>query len=140
MILPRFTISTENPSFSPGQALFFSLLTVLFYTVFLAIRTVRHRGFFQQPPPAENADIAVDEADEHGHGPVRPLPYHTVMLLVTLVPIVLLSKRLAGIVDFGIVQVGAPISLGGVIIAALVFLMLVFNPQGIQARAFAKDG
>ncbi len=120
LILPRFTVSTESPSFSPGQALFFSLLTVLLYGVFLAIQTVRHRGFFQQPPPTEDAGVAVDEEEAHGHGPLRPLPYHALMLLATLLPIVLLSKRLAGIVDYGIVEVGAPASLGGVIIALLV--------------------
>ncbi|MEQ8653888.1 MAG: hypothetical protein RIC87_15600 [Kiloniellales bacterium] len=127
LILPRFTVSTEGASFSPGQALFFATLTVLLYGVFLAIQTVRHRGFFQQPPPPEDSGLVVEDV-AHGHGPVRPLPYHAVMLLATLVPIVLLSKRLAGVLDYGIVQVGAPISLGGVIIA-----LLVLAPESMAA-------
>ncbi len=128
LILPRFTVSTEGSSFSPVQALIFALLTVLLYVVFLAIQTVRHRGFFQQPPPPEDIDVTAVDEEAHGHGPIRPLPYHAVMLLATLVPIVLLSKRLAGVVDYGIVQVGAPISLGGVIIA-----LLVLAPESMSA-------
>ncbi len=128
LVLPRFTISTADPTFSPVQAGFFALVTVLLYGVFLAIQTVRHRGFFEQPP----SEGAKKDEGHHGHGPIRSLPYHAVMLVLTLLPIVLLSKRLAKVVDFGIVQVGAPVALGGVIIA-----MLVLAPESMAALGSA---
>jgi hypothetical protein len=50
------------------------------------------------------------------------------MLLLTLVPIVLLSEFLAIIVDFGIEDLGLPAPLGGVMIA-----ILVLSPEGLTA-------
>lgn len=52
LVLPDFTISTADPTFSPGQAFFFALITVLLYGVFLAIQTGRHKGFFLQETAA----------------------------------------------------------------------------------------
>jgi len=49
-----------------------------------------------------------------------------------LLPIVLLSKRMATLVDFGIFEVGAPAAIGGVIIA-----LLVLTPEGIAAMKAA---
>ncbi len=128
LVLPRFTVSTPDPTFSPLQAGFFALVTVLLYGVFLAIQTVRHRGFFEQPA----IEGGSKGEGQHGHGPIRSLPYHAVMLILTLVPIVLLSKRLAKVVDYGIVQAGAPVALGGVIIA-----MLVLAPESMAALGAA---
>ena len=42
------------------------------------------------------------------------------LLIATLVPIVLLSKKMAGFVDHGSVVLGLPIALGGVLIAVIV--------------------
>ena len=50
------------------------------------------------------------------------------LLLLTLIPIVLLSKSLAIIVDFGIEDLGFPAPLGGVMIA-----ILVLSPEGLTA-------
>lgn len=53
--------------------------------------------------------------------------------MLTLLPIVLLSKRMATLVDFGIFEVGAPAALGGVVIA-----LLVLTPEGIAALSAAR--
>jgi len=134
LILPKYTVSTADPTFSTGQAFFFALLTVLLYSVFLAIQTGRHRGFFLQEAPS-NGDQVEDATPDsgHGHGPVRSLPYHAILLVLTLLPIVLLSKRMAKLVDFGIFEFGAPAALGGVIIA-----LLVLTPEGIAAMSAAR--
>ncbi len=50
------------------------------------------------------------------------------MLLLNILPIVILSKSLAGILDYGIAATGAPAALGGIVIATL-----VFAPEGISA-------
>ena len=132
LILPDFTVSTADPTFSPGQAFSFALLTILLYSVFLCIQTGRHRGFFLEE---NQTDGDPAEGAEHGerHGPVRSLPYHAIFLVLTLLPIVLLSKRMATLVDFGIFEVGAPVALGGVVIA-----LLVLTPEGIAALKAAK--
>ncbi len=129
LILPKFTESTETPTFSPMQEGFLAVMAVLLYGVFLAVQTISHKGYFLEPDVATRKDLA----DDHTHGPVRSLSYHTVLLVLTLIPIVLLSKHLAKLVDFGIVKAGAPIALGGVIIA-----LLVLAPEGLAALRAAR--
>ena len=51
-----------------------------------------------------------------------------------MVPIVLLSKSLATYVDFGIATLGAPLALGGFLIAAL-----VLTPEGLSAIQAARS-
>ena len=129
LILPKFTISTDAPTFSRLQEAFFAGMSALLYAIFLGVQTGRHSGYFQEP----HSQAKGDDADHHGHGSIRSLPYHAVLLVLTLVPIVLLSKRLAQLVDFGIVQAGAPIALGGVIIATM-----VLTPEGLAALRAAR--
>lgn len=128
LILPKFTESTATPTFSPMQEGFLAVMTVLLYGVFLAVQTISHRGYFQEPEA-----VAGSIAEGGEHGPVQSIPYHAVFLVLTLIPIVLLSKYLAKLVDFGIVQAGAPIALGGVIIA-----LLVLAPEGLAALRAAR--
>jgi Ca2+:H+ antiporter len=56
------------------------------------------------------------------------LAFHVVMLLLTLAPVVVLSKYLAIIVDFGLEGLLLPDSLGGVLVATL-----VPSPEGLTA-------
>ena len=133
LILPKFTVSTPDATYAPGQAVFFALLTALLYGVFLVIQTGRHKGFFLQESEASDAD---SQKHVHGdvHGPMHSTPYHAVFLILTMLPIVLLSKRMAKLVDFGITQVGAPAAIGGIIIA-----LLVLTPEGIAAMKAAHQ-
>jgi Ca2+:H+ antiporter len=60
---------------------------------------------------------------------------HVVLLLANLLPIILLAKGLAGVLEYGIAALGAPVALGGILIA-----MIVFTPEGISAlRAILAD-
>jgi Ca2+:H+ antiporter len=73
--------------------------------------------------------------DSGHHGPVYSGPVHAVLLLATLLPVVLLSKPLATILDHGIAQVGLPNALGGVVIA-----MLILSPEWTAAlQAAMRD-
>ena len=49
LILPAYTRSTELPTFTAAQAVFFATSTIVLYGVFLAIQTVRHTRHFMQP-------------------------------------------------------------------------------------------
>lgn len=111
LILPAYTTSSFLPSFSPFQSLFFLVVTLALYALFLSIQTNRHRGYFVEPE---------DHADEGEHHARYATWIHIALLVGTLVPIILLSKKLAGYVDYGIEALGLPGALGGVIIATIV--------------------
>ncbi len=123
LVLPSFTLSTPDPSLTRSQAVLFSLATLALYGAFLTIQTIRHRGFFTEVETAEGEPV------DHGHGHVvRSVPYHAALLILTLLPIVLLSKKLAILVDAGVETLGAPAALGGVLVA-----LLVLAPEALTA-------
>jgi len=126
IVLPRYTTSAPGGEASPLMAVFLILMSVGLWGVFLAIQTMRHRSFFLQPEISEKEG---EDAD-HGHGDlvVRSLAYHAVLLPLTMLPIVLLSKNMAALVDHGIATLGAPQALGGFLIA-----ILVLSPEGLAA-------
>jgi Ca2+:H+ antiporter len=130
LVLPDFTTSARPAEFTPVQALFFAAMTVVLYGVFLVIQTIRHRSQFIQPDsPVETAPdpLAPDETvRERGRHEIRSVPYHALLLLATMLPVVLLSKKLAAFVDYGIDTMQAPTELGGLIVAAL-----VLAPEGL---------
>lgn len=131
LVLPVFTTSTELPEFTRAQAIFFATMTVVLYGVFLVIQTVRHRNQFLQPGvlSAPHDPLAHDEtAHEHGHHEILSVPYHAVLLVLTMLPVVLLAKKLAAFVDYGIETMAAPAALGGLIVA-----ILVLAPEGLGA-------
>ena len=127
LVLPRFTISTSDASLTTTQSILFSLVTVALYATFLAIQTTRHRGFFVEP-----GEVEASHPPEHGKHPhgleTRSISYHAVMLLLTLVPIVLLSKKLAVVLDAAIDILNAPLALSGVLVA-----LLILAPEGLAA-------
>ena len=141
LILPRFTLSTEDGSLTTAQAIMFGAMTVFLYVIFLAIQTRRHSTFFMQPRAGQmgvqKADLSSDDFsahDDHGNLVARSVPFHAVLLVLTMLPIVLLSKKLAVLIDHGAVQFGAPAALGGVLVA-----ILVLTPEGIAAFKAAMD-
>jgi len=134
LVLPTFTRSTQIPAFTPVQAAFFAGSTIALYAVFLLIQTIRHTRHFLQPGARARAlaprdPLAHDEAGHaSGHYELRSVPYHAVFLFLTILPVVLLSKKLAQFVDYPIETLGAPVALGGLIIA-----VLVLSPEGLGA-------
>lgn len=127
LILPNFTRSTPGPTLTEFQGVFFALFTLLLYGVFLAVQTVRHRSFFILPQ-LEGDDSGVDGV--HGHEPptAAAIVRHTLLMLLNVLPIVLLAKSLAKLLDHGIAVIGAPPALGGVLIAGV-----IFAPEGSSA-------
>jgi Ca2+:H+ antiporter len=136
LVIPTFTQATTGPIFSTQQAVVFGLLTALLYGAFLTIQTTRHRNFFIQPKKTAKDSRRVEPViAPHHHGPIGSVPYHAVLLLATLLPVVLLSKPLAKLIDFGAEQMGLPIALGGVLIA-----MLILSPEWTSAcQAAARN-
>lgn len=143
LILPHFTTSAPGNQLSALQTGFLIALSVVLYGTFLAIQTVTLSDIFQYTPSdyghgksSANADGVGDDAngDDHGHGfVVRSVPYHAIGLVLAMIPIVLLSKSLAVYVDFGISTLGAPLAIGGFLIAAL-----VLTPEALSAIQAAR--
>lgn len=134
LVLPNFTTSSSLGTVSPVQAGLFSALTILLYGLFLWLQTGRYQGFFQpalgkgETPDARPMPHA--PSDKHGS-----IGRHSVLLLANVLPIVILSKSLAKLLDAGIEVLGAPTALSGIIIA-----MVVFTPEGISAlKAVAEN-
>ena len=134
LVLPNFTKAVPVGSLTFVQAAFFSFFTVLLYGIFLTIQTARHRDFFIEPDSsAEGAVAAVRTRGRRG-ARVGAIGWHTLLLVVTMLPIVLLAKQLAKLIDHGIAVLGAPAALGGVLIA-----VIVFTPEAISALRAALD-
>ena len=137
LILPAFTTSTERHEYTPAQAVSFAAMTVALYAVFLLIQTVRHKNQFLEPRASAAATrnpLAVDETSHsHGHHALHSVPYHAVLLLLTMLPVVLLSKKLAAFVDYAIETLQAPDALGGLVVA-----VLVLAPEGLGALRAAR--
>jgi len=128
LVLPNFTRSTAGPTLSSAQAFFFALFTTVLYGVFLAIQTVRHRAFFVERPRAETTAAAGDHGGAHPDASMADVLRHAILLVVTMLPIVLLAKSLAKLVDRGVAILGAPEALGGMLIA-----LIVLAPEGVSA-------
>lgn len=134
LVLPNFTTSTPGPTLSFLQAGVLAVLVLLLYAVFLGIQTIRHAGFFRDPAVAEpgNAGDQVDEPEfadhETGEAEGRSTGYHTLLLLLAILPVIVLTEQLAHIVHDGIEAAGAPLALGGVVVA-----ILVLSPESMGA-------
>jgi Ca2+:H+ antiporter len=150
LVLPNFTESTSNGSLVPAQAIAVSVLAAALYGFFIYLQTGKSRALFTQPSHAQAILGSVTTVDSPktctdspatagvGVGVGRGELFRRVLLLVgTVLPIVLLSHDLGILVDAGIAATGAPVALGGVIIA-----IIVFTPEAMTAvrAALADEG
>ncbi len=133
LVLPNFTTSSAAGMLSLPQSLFFSVFTIALYGGFLWLQTGRHRGFFVSvgQQPCDEAATPLPRGQLTTGSTVR----RVLLLLANILPIVILSKDLAKLLDHGIAVLGAPTALGGILIA-----LIVFTPEGISAlRAVAAN-
>ena len=122
LILPRFTPSAPGGDVSTLTGVFLAITSAGLYGVFLLIQTGSHQAYFREPDSAAPPTTPV-----HHHANL-PTPMHFVLLFASLLPIVLLSKKLAILVDFGVAKLNAPAALGGLVVATL-----VLTPEGVAA-------
>lgn len=133
LVLPRFTTSAPGGEISYLMTIFLIVMSVLLYGIFLCVQTLTHSDIFRYQPEMGKADsVAADGHADHGYA-VLSVPVHAFGLVAALLPIVLLSKQLAVYVDYGIDGLGAPLALGGFLIAAL-----VLTPEGLSAMRAAR--
>jgi Ca2+:H+ antiporter len=127
LVLPNYTVTISGPAFSSSQLLFIAVVSIVLYGTFIFVQTVRHRDFFL-PPEADGSE------DDHAVPPAKKVALISGgLLLVCLTAVVMLAKALAPTLESGVLRIGAPKSLVGVIIAAVVLL-----PEGLAAVRAAK--
>jgi Ca2+:H+ antiporter len=126
LILPYYTAATATPTLLKVRAAALMLTTIGLYGTFLAIQTRRHPEHFLEAPGINLSDEAA-EAKEHAHFVIRSMPFHLSMLILYLLPVVVLSKKLAIILEYGGSLIGAPQALSGLIVA-----ILILCPEGVS--------
>lgn len=121
LILPRFTDTAPGGEVTRLMSVFLIGVSVLLYSAFLVHQTKTHQHLF-------NADGESDAHDVHEGLTPRSISYHSALLLLCMLPIILLSKKIAMVIDYGIGASGAPYALAGFLVA-----VLVLAPEGLAA-------
>lgn len=141
LVLPNYTSIAGE--FSATQAIGISILTTLLYGIFLWMQMRSHRRYFIQPPAGamtintstdtlgQEQNVGTSASDSPS---TRALVIRSCVLLALILPIVLLAHDLAIVTDYGIAASGAPIAVGGVLIA-----IIVFTPESITAVKAAMN-
>jgi Ca2+:H+ antiporter len=122
-VQPNFTVTTPGPVYSPIQAAFLSVMSVVLYGIFLGMQTSRHRDYFVSP----GAPAGETEPHSPGHE-VRSIPYHAVMLFAYIVPLVALSKQIGVPINHAIQVLRAPPELAGFLVS-----VLILSPESLSA-------
>lgn len=126
-------IGTDG-AYNTAQAITIVTLTVILYAFFLYRQTgAQHADFTETDKDvvaSNNPGIAAIFREHKGEIFTRAL-----VLLITVIPIVLLSHDMASLLDDSLDRLGAPIALSGIIIA-----MIVFLPEAITTVRAAWGG
>lgn len=127
LVLPNYTTTSPGPVYSNSQLTFIAVVSLVLYGTFVMIQTVKHRDYFL--PVESVADEAV-----HAELPSNKLTIlSAVFLLACLGSVVLLAKILSPSLEVAVADMGAPKTLVGIIIAAVVLL-----PESIAAYQAAR--
>lgn len=129
LILPNYTTSIAGPEYNKSQLIFVAIISLVLYGTFVMVQTVRHRDYFLPSMADSNKEV-------HADPPTSATAIASVVfLLVCLGAVVLLAKALAPTIENSVLEIGAPKSLVGVIIAFVILL-----PEGFAAiRAARKN-
>ena len=123
LVVPDFTTSMSGPNFSKMQEIFLAACSLGLYGIFLLIQTMRHSQYFM-----ETGDAAAAIHPNHAPIEMRSGPYHTLLLFLYLVAVILLAEKFAIPLDDSIERFGMPQAFGGAIVAAL-----VLAPEALSA-------
>ncbi|TCP97018.1 Ca2+:H+ antiporter [Sphingomonas sp. PP-F2F-A104-K0414] len=125
LILPNYTSSTQGPTYAPSQLMFVAVVSLILYGTFVLVQTVRHRDYFLP---------STDDKDDHAAPPSgRATGIAFAALLVALVSVVLLAKTLSPTIEAAVLGAGLPLTVVGVVIAAL-----VLAPESLAAYKSAR--
>lgn len=126
LVLPNFTTSIAGPFYTEGQLAFAGLCSIALYGTFVFVQTVRHRDYFL---PVQEQTDGQSAVQKHAPAPtMRRTAISAVVLVISLVLVVYLAKLLSPTIQQGVEAIGAPKTLVGILIAAI-----VLAPESIAA-------
>lgn len=132
----------EAGSYTLGQEVPIVALTLVVYAFFLVrqmgaqaddFREVDER--FAQSSHVQRGDVGPVRIGEVLREHRREVIIRLVLLVITVLPIVLLSQYMAALLDDGMGRLGAPLALAGMLIA-----MIVFLPESLTSVRAALGG
>lgn len=116
--LPNFTTSMVGGGMLNSQLIFVAVCCLVLYGAFIFTQTIRHRDYF----------IADGEDDEHHQDNALTTALSVGFLLISLITVVGLAKMLSPAIEAGLINLGLPKIVLGIVIASLVLL-----PESIAA-------
>jgi len=119
LILPDLTKSSSAGTFSETQTGFIIAITILLYVAFLIAQTIRHKNYFV---------VSLSKSLDVEHHKPKSISFHLAFLFAYMAVIILLSKKMAIIIEYTITEINAPVALGGFLVA-----ILVLSPEGLAA-------
>jgi Ca2+:H+ antiporter len=122
LVLPNFTTSLAGPRFSTIQEIFLIVISLILYLTFLFVQTGRHRQYFRE---SSGAGIG---GDSHSEYQLRSTSFHTVMLFLYLIVVIVLAEKFAIPMDNFVERFGMPQAFGGAIVAGL-----ILAPEALSA-------
>ncbi|MGH3690851.1 MAG: calcium:proton antiporter [Microbacterium sp.] len=132
----------KDGSYTTAQEIPIIVLTLALYAFFLYRQMGAQASDFTEVDPRLLQTSQHQEKAEASGGIRQVLAEHRTevlvrlaLLVVTVIPIVLLSHDMAALLDDGLGRLGAPVALAGVLIAGIVFL-----PESITAVRAALGG
>ncbi len=134
----------RDGAYLPGQEIAIVVLTLALYAFFLFRQMGAQADDFREVDPRLLAAAGPhgEDAAQDRPGVRQVLAEHRAeiglrfaLLVVTVLPIVLLSHDMATLLDDGLGRVGAPVALAGILIA-----MIVFLPESITSVRAALRG
>src|SRR5262245_50291703 len=126
-ILPNYTITAAGPYYSAVQLVLVGIASLMLWSVFVFVQTVKHRDYFLDSTSDAEAADAAHEKPRNWVALVS-----LILLLVSLDAVVLLAKLLSYPLDMGVRAAGLPPAFVGVIIAGITLL-----PEGFAAAKSA---
>ena len=116
LVTPSLTTSSPGATYTNSQLVFVALSSLSLWLVFVFIQTVRHRDYFL--PEAALADESV-----HAEPPTRAQAWISFgLLVVSLVTVVGLAKLMSPALERLVIQLDAPKSAVGIVIAMIVLM------------------
>lgn len=132
LIMPNYTTSSTGPTLVPLQEAYLGVLCVVVYLLFLSIQTGRHKALF--------ANSQSEQSHQANQLPcnnkLKPILMASFGLILSLLPMVLLSDYLGEAINYGVDELNLPLALGGLLIA---FLGLIPEMIGACRAALANQ-
>lgn len=128
LILPNYTTTVAGPYYSRSQLIFVAVVSLVLYATYVMVQAVTHRDYFLPSEAETNNEV---HAPPPGN---KKTAFAGLLLLLCLGAVVLIAKTLAPAIETGVVNLGAPKSLVGVIVALVILL-----PEGLAALRAARN-